>query len=324
MTLAQLRYAVAVDAHRHFGRAAEACFVSQPTLSAGLKRLEDELGAALFDRSRQPVVPTAHGARVLRQARAVLREADGLAALAGGDGGEPVGELRLGVIPTLASCLLPLVAGPFARRHPGAVLSLHETTTEAILDGLDAGRLDAGLIATDERRAGIASRRLYDEPFVAYVGAGHPLADAPAVACDTLSLDEVWLLAEGHCFRDQVVSLCGAPGAGGPLGGRVQFESGSLETLRRMVDRAGGLTLLPHMTTLYLSDDELARVRPLAAPVPRREVRLAYGRAHSKRPLVEACAEAVIHVVAGLRESAGFEGEVGPDGPALRRAAGRG
>ena len=297
MTLAQLRYAVAVDAHRHFGRAAEACFVSQPTLSVGLQKLEGELGVVLFDRSRQPVVPTEAGARVLDRARAVLREAEGLAALAGDEAGEPVGELRLGVIPTVAASLLPLVVGPFAERYPRATLSVRELTTDAILGHLAAGRIDAGVVATDEAGPGLHAEALFEEPFVAYVGDGY--AAAAEVACDRLAPDEVWLLGEGHCFRDQVLALCGAARGGAQR--RVRFESGSLETLRRMVDRAGGVTLLPELATRYLTAAEAARVRPLSPPVPRRTVRLLTGRSHPRQALAAAFAEAVRESVAAVR-----------------------
>ncbi|WP_412069208.1 LysR substrate-binding domain-containing protein [Rubrivirga sp. IMCC43871] len=296
MTLAQLRYAVAVDTHRHFARAAAACFVSQPTLSAGLKRLEDELGTVLFDRSRQPTVPTAAGTRVIAHARAVLREADALAAAADGPADEPAGELRVGVIPTLASCLLPVVAGPFAARFPRARLTLVELTTDAILDHLATERIDAALVATDERRAGLRSERLFSEAFVAYVGPGHPLAAQAEVDPATLAPDDVWLLSEGHCFRDQVLDLCGAAPSGPDR--RVRFESGSLETLRRMADRTGGITLLTELTTRYLTGAEAARVRPLVAPAPRREVRLLTVRAHIKEALVAAFAETVRETVA--------------------------
>jgi LysR family transcriptional regulator, hydrogen peroxide-inducible genes activator len=292
-----------VDTHRHFGRAAAACFVSQPTLSAGLKKLEGELGVVLFDRSRQPVVPMEAGARVLARARAVLREAAGLAALADADA-EPAGELRLGVIPTVASALLPLVAGPFAERYPRVVLSVHELTTDAILEHLATERIDAGVVATDEARAGLHAVPLFDEPFVAYVGAGHRVEAEAVVACDRLAPDDVWLLSEGHCFRDQVLHLCGAaPSAAGAR--TVRFESGTLETLRRMVDRAGGVTLLPELATLSLTPDEAARVRPLEAPVPKREVRLVTGRPHLKQALVEAFAETVRREVAAARERPG-------------------
>lgn len=297
MTLSQLRYAVAIDTHRHFGRAAEACYVSQPTLSAGLKRLEDELGIVLFDRSRQPVVPTEAGAEALVRARAVLREAEGLAALTDEQGNEPAGELRIGVIPTVAACLLPLVTGPFAERYPHVSLSIHELTTESILDHLATERIDAGIVATDERAAGLHTEPLYTEQFVAYVGAEHPLASHEVVACDRLAPEEVWLLSEGHCFRDQVLHLCGAAPTKG-TGRNVRFESGNLETLRRMVDRAGGVTLLPELSTLYLTADEARRVRPLAEPIPQREVRLVTGRTHLRRTLVAAYADAV-------REAAG-------------------
>lgn len=289
MTLAQLRYAVAVDTHRHFGRAADACFVSQPTLSAALKKLEAELGAVLFDRSRQPVVPTAAGERVVAQARVVLRESAALAGAAG-EGMEPSGPLRLGVIPTVAESLLPLVTGPFASRYPKVELSILELTTDAILEQLATERIDAGILATQEERAGLQAEVLYAEPFVAYVGEGHRMEAVPEVACERLSPGDVWLLSEGHCFRDQVLHLCGSAPSGGTARS-VRFESGSLETLRRMVDRTGGVTLLPRLATHYLDPSQSARLRPLAAPVPQREIRMVTLRAHLKRRALAAFAD---------------------------------
>ncbi|PSQ93601.1 MAG: hypothetical protein BRD52_00755 [Bacteroidetes bacterium SW_4_67_19] len=175
MTLPQLRYVAAVDRCRHFGKAARACHVTQPTLSAQLRKLEDELGGRLFDRSRQPVVPTALGERVADRARAVLRESRRLRDVAQEAEGRVEGELRLGIIPTLAPYLLPLVSSPFAEDHPEATVAVQEMTTANMLDALDADRLDAGLIATDED--GVALRPLFEESFVGYVGAEHPLAD---------------------------------------------------------------------------------------------------------------------------------------------------
>lgn len=215
------------------------------------------------------------------------------------------GELRLGIIPTLAPGLLPLVTGPFGMRYPAATLSVREIKTEDMLQHLATGQLDAGLIATAEVPAGLSAVPLFSEPFVAYVGAGHWAECDEVVAYQSLTLDDVWLLSEGHCFREQVLHLCGAapsarPSKPGPAARRIQFESGNLETLRRMVDRSGGVTLLPQMTTLYMTGDERRRLRPLAAPVPSRTVRVVYGRTHLKRSLIDAYVETVLDVVSPL------------------------
>ena len=290
MTLTQLRYVAAVDRCRHFGRAARACHVTQPTLSAQLRKLEEELGCRLFDRSRQPVEPTALGGRVAEQARVVLRESRRLTDVVQEAEGRVEGELRLGVIPTLAPYLLPLVAGPFAESYPEAAVTVRELTTTGILEALTADRLDAGLIATEEE--GVHLRPLFEEPFVGYVNAAHPLAEASEIDPRALEAGEMWLLSEGHCFRDQVLDLCARAGHAQrqhPL----RFESGALETLRVMVEHTGGLTLLPRLATRYLPQSERARVRPLAAPVPRRTVRLAQARPQLKEALVGAYAETV-------------------------------
>lgn len=295
MTLTQLRYVVAVDTHRHFGRAAAHCHVSQPTLSMQIQKLEEELGVPLFDRSRKPVAPTDLGACVIAQARVVLRERDRIRELIAEAAGVVAGELRLGIIPTLAPYLLPLVTARFSASHPAVSLSVREMTTEGILDHLATDRLDAGLLATAEEAASLETRTLFTEPFVAYVAPAHRLAGATVV--DPGDLDDVWLLSEGHCFRDQVLHFCES--AGRALAAHpIHFESGNLETLRLMVDRLGGLTLLPYLATLYLSERERARVRPLTDPVPQRHVRILYGRAYLKRSLIEAYSAAVVEAVA--------------------------
>ena len=293
-----------MDRCRHFRRAARECHVTQPTLSTQIGKLEDELGGPLFDRSRQPVVPTALGKRVAEQARVVLRESRRLRDVAQETEGRVEGELRLGVIPTLAPYLLPLVSAPFAEAHPDATVAVQEMTTANMLDALDADRLDAGLIATEED--GVSLRVLFEEPFVGYVGEGHPLAEHDEIDPRTLRPGQMWLLREGHCFRDQVLDLCAHAERGtspSAAARPVRFESGALETLRMMVDRAGGLTLLPHLATLYLGEAERRRVRPLAEPTPRRTVRLARARPQLKEALVDAYVETVQREVRATRDT---------------------
>ena len=300
MTLTQLRYAVAVDAHRHFGQAAAACHVSQPTLSAQLQKLEEELGVHLFDRARKPVRPTDLGRQLLEQARVVLRETDRLQDLVAEASGAVAGELRLGVIPTLAPYLLPLVAGPFATRYPAVTVTVRELRTEQVVRELALDRLDAGLIATAEPGAGLASEPLFTESFVAYVGSSHRLASAEAVRPDELNADDLWLLREGHCFRDQVLAVCGAgpPSTHRPL----RFESGNLETLRMLVDAWGGMTLLPALALRHLGPAERSCVRPFRAPAPQRTVRLVRRHAYLKRTLIDAYRQTVQAVVQPLLE----------------------
>jgi LysR family hydrogen peroxide-inducible transcriptional activator len=298
ITLTQLSYAAAVDTHRHFERAARACNVSQPTLSMQLHKLETTLGETLFDRSRSPVVPTDIGRVLIAQARVVLHEAARLGELRDAASGTIEGELRVGVIPTLAPYLLPAVLEILAERHPRMRLVVEEGVTEHVLDSLRADLLDVGLVATIPSIPGIVSRRLFQEPFVGYVGATHRLAGRARISVSDLSLDDLWLLADGHCFRTQVTSLCrrrGGPSDGGPQLAR--FDSGNLETLKRLVERGAGMTLLPALAAAELSTAAQRRLLvPFSDPVPGRAVRLVQRRQRVREHLVNALVPIVVEV----------------------------
>lgn len=286
MTLVQLQYLVALDVHRHFGDAAAACGVTQPTLSTQVRRLEDELDVELIDRSRQPVVPTAAGERIVEQAREVLAARDGLTSLAYEMQDRVTGTLRLGLLPTLSPYLLPLVLPAMEATYPAVTLVLREWPTDEILNALHADALDAALIATDEAGPDLHDRVLFTEPFVGYVAPSHRLTDRDPLTPADLSIEDLWLLTEGHCFRDQVLQVCGRA----PSGPRAtaQFESGSLETLVRLVRNSGGMTLLPQLAIHHMTEPERANfVVPFADPPPTRDVRLVTRRRHKQR-LVEA------------------------------------
>jgi LysR family hydrogen peroxide-inducible transcriptional activator len=291
MTLAQLQYFVALDTHRHFGDAAVACDVTQPTLSGQLQRLEEELGVQLIDRSRQPVVPTGAGERVVEEARAVLAARDRLTSVASEMQDRVTGTLRLGMLPTLSPYLLPLLLPVLETAHPEVSLILREWPTHEILDALQTDTLDGALIATDETGPDLRDRVLFTEPFVGYVAPSHRLADRDQLTPADLSIEDLWLLSEGHCFRDQVLHVCGrspsVPQAA------AQFESGSLETLVRLVRNSGGMTLLPRLATHHMPETEQsAFVIPFADPAPTRDVRLVTRRRHKQR-LVDAVVETI-------------------------------
>jgi LysR family transcriptional regulator, hydrogen peroxide-inducible genes activator len=291
MTLKQMICVVALDRHRHFGRAAEACFLTQPALSMQLRKLERELGVELFDRSRTPVRPTDVGAEVVEQARRVVDEVERVREIAAdaAGGGEARGELRLGVIPTIAPYLLPPLLARLRDAHPEVRLQVEEAQTEEVLDRLLRGDLDAGLVATPAGRRGVVEVPLFRERFVAYVARGHRFHRRKRIRVEELRAADVWLLNQGHCFRDQVVSLCGSrsPSEQGIVAG-VRFESGNLETLRRMVDHGGGMTLLPELALDGMGREALRQIRPFREPAPGRDVRLIHGRAYLKRRMIEA------------------------------------
>ena len=311
ITLTQLGYAVAVDTHRHFERAAVACNVSQPTLSMQLRKLETTLGETLFDRRSSPVVPTDIGRVLIAQARVVLLEAARLGDLRDAASGIIEGELRLGVIPTLAPYLLPAVLELLAERHPRIELVVREEVTESLLGALRVDTLDAGLVATTTELPGIVSRKLFQEPFVAYVGAAHRLAGRERISVTDLSADDLWLLADGHCFRTQVMSLCRQRGrAGAAAQSRVsiasvplaRFDSGNLETLKRLVERGTGMTLLPALAAAELTTASQRRLLiPFSDPVPGRAIRLVRRRHHVREHLVRALVRVVQDVASSIQ-----------------------
>ncbi len=292
MTLAQLRYLDALDTHRHFGEAAAACGVTQPTLSTQVQQLEEELGMDLIDRSRQPVVPTAAGERIIAQAREVLAARNQLVDLATAVQDRVTGTLRLGLLPTLAPYLLPLLLPALGEAYPDITLVVREWPTAELLDALHTDALDAALIATDEAGPDHHDRVLFSEPFVGYVAPTHRLGPRDALSPSDLALDDLWLLSDGHCFRDQVLQVCGA--APSTPQSTVQFESGSLETLVHLVRHTGGMTLLPALATHHMSPDARnTYVLPFAEPTPARQVRLVRRRSHKPR-LLEAFVDTLL------------------------------
>ena len=311
LTLTQLGYAVAVDTHRHFERAAAACNVSQPTLSMQLRKLESILGETLFDRRSAPVVPTEIGRVLIAQARVVLLEAARIGDLRDAASGIIEGEIRLGVIPTLAPYLLPAVLELLAERHPRIELVVREEVTESVLGALRVDTLDAGLVATITELPGIVSRKLFQEPFMAYVGAGHRLAGRERISVTDLSPDDLWLLADGHCFRTQVMSLCRQRGRSGAASHRVsssamaplaRFDSGNLETLKRLVERGTGMTLLPALAAAELTTAAQRRLLiPFSDPVPGRAIRLVRRRHHVREHLVRALVRVVQEVASSVQ-----------------------
>ncbi len=310
VTLTQLAYAAAVDTHRHFDRAARACNVTQPTLSMQLRKLEQVLGVTLFDRSRTPVVPTDIGEVLLEQVRVVLREAARLGDLRDAASGALQGELRVGVIPTLAPYLLPAVLELLEERHPGMELVVEEGVTESVLEGLRTDTLDIGLVATPTADPSMLGRILFHEPFVGYVGARHRLAGRSLLDASDLSTDDLWLLADGHCLRTQALSLCRQRGHRGQSGSRVErtgltrlarFDSGNLETLKRLVERGTGMTLLPALAAAALPTAAQRRlVVPFREPAPSRTVRLVRRRRHLRGHLIRAFAAVVRETAAAI------------------------
>ncbi len=290
MTLTQLQYLVAVEDSGSFRAAARSCGVSQPALSTQIRKLEGALEMTVFDRSASPPVATEAGRAVLEQARVILREAARMTLVASNGDGEPRGTYRLGVIPTLASLLVPRFLPRFVREFPQVELVLEEVQTAAMLDRLHAETLDGGLAATPLGRSGIVESTLFYEPMHAYLPAGHALLQKEYVRQRDLVKEQVWVLAEGHCFGSQTLQLCdGQQAVCGPEGGSVDFRGGSFHTLTALVDEGLGSTVLPELAVLGLAPAKRkSHVRPLARPTPHREVSMLVRRAHLRRAITEA------------------------------------
>lgn len=291
MTLQQLQYIVALDDHRHFVRAAASCFVTQPTLTMQLRKLEEELDVVLFDRSSHPVRPTETGARMVAQARVVLREAEQLHALVDELHAGFNGTYRLGVIHTLAPYLLPLFLPRFADAHPDVRLVVDERKTSRILKALRRGDLDMGILVTPIDDPAIEEIPLFREPFLAYLPKGHALRRRKYIERSDLAEQALWVLGEGHCFREQALSLCDRPSSGGHE--NVLYESGSIETLKNLVQGGSGMTLVPELSVPATDP----HVRHFAAPAPVRQVSLVVRKPFVRRRLLEELAECIRRAV---------------------------
>ncbi|WP_209331146.1 hydrogen peroxide-inducible genes activator [Lunatimonas salinarum] len=284
MTIQQLEYIIAVDRYRHFGQAAEACFVTQPTLSAQVSKLEKELGVIFFDRSKMPVIPTETGEILIAQARRVVAESKGILETVAQLKGEVGGLLKLGIIPTLAPYLLPLFIKGFIRKYPNVKLQVQELVTEDILKRLKSDELDIGIVVTPLGESGILEKPIFYEKFYAYLSVNHRQLQKDKVRIVDILGEDLWVLQQGHCFRDQVLSLC-EPSKFQRM--NFQYESGSLEGLKNLVNKYDGITLLPELATLGLSEEEKSRVRPFDGEQPVREVSLILTRNYLKKKQVE-------------------------------------
>lgn len=278
MTLRELRYLTALADHGHFGRAAEACHISQPTLSTQLKKLENELGVVLFERTNKALHITPLGQTIVDQARRVLAEADAIVELSRGKTGPLAGALTLGVIPTLGPYLLPWLVPLLKRAYPDLRLILHEDLTDDLIDRLRSHRIDAALLALPIAAQDLVIRPLFDEPFFFACPPDHPLTRAKTVSDADLRKQRLLLLTDGHCLREQALAVCGHPDPSAEE--EADFSATGLETLRQMVAAGMGSTLLPALAVPPAEDRRFA-VRPLAAGASRR-IGLVWRRAYPK------------------------------------------
>ncbi len=296
MTLTELRYVVALARERHFGHAAEACFVSQPTLSVAIRKLEEELGVLLFERNKGDVVTTPIGERVVEQAQRVLEEAEAVHGVAREGRDQLKGELRLGAIFTIGPYLLPHLVPILHEQAPQMPLVLEENYTVRLARRLKQGELDVIIIALPFEEPGIVTTPVYEEPFVTVLPASHPLRERERISADDLASETVLLLGPGHCFRDQVLEVCPACGISGRDDHLARaVEGSSLETIRHMVASGIGITVLPcTAVTAERYAQRLLEIRRFEAPVPGRRVALAWRRSFPRPRAVEAVRQAIL------------------------------
>lgn len=296
ITLTQLEYIVAIDEYRHFATAAEKCFVTQPTLSMQIKKLEEDLGVIIFDRSRQPVVPTDIGAKLIEQARLTLSSTERIKELIREDRQEVEGTLKIGIIPTLAPYLLPIFIGHYIRKYPAIKVEVEELVSEEIIRRLKHDLIDAGLFVTPYPDEKIQSCPVFYEEMLVYAHTDHELLKKEKIEVGDIANSDIWMLGDGHCFRDQVINLCEMSGVQHkslPF----EFESNSLETLMRIVDKEGGFTLIPELALQYMPESKKKQVKALSTHKPLREVSVIYSRYYTKQRLIELLCEEIRSVV---------------------------
>ncbi len=296
MTITQLQYVLAVAEHRNFTLAAEKSFVTQPTLSMQIQKVEEELGIQIFDRSKKPIQLTEIGQKIVSQAKNIVNEADRIRDIVDQQKGFIGGEFRLGIIPTIMPTLLPMFLTNFIKKYPKVQLIIEELNTQEIITRLKNGHLDAAIAATPLAEEKIKEIVLYYEPFVAYLPQGHEHFAKKELDVEDLNADEILLLRDGHCFRDGVLNLCKV--TGGPSN-RFKIESGSFETLVKLADEGLGMTLLPYLHTLDLKAADREKLRHFREPRPAREVSLIFPSNELKRHIIDALRSVIAGVVKG-------------------------
>jgi len=294
MTLIQLEYIVALDTHRHFAVAAEKCFVTQPTLSMQIQKLEEELGVKIFDRTRQPVIPTAVGANIIAQARVTLRESNMIRQIINDQKDTLSGELRIGIIPTLAPYLLPSLYKSVREKYPNLNLVIKESITEDVIHELKNNRLDCCIVVTPLKDPAIKEYVLFYEELFVYVSAKNALSNKKYVLASELDPNQMWLLEEGHCFRSQILNLCELRKSSDF---NFKYETGNIETLKRMVDKSDGITILPELAVMEFGKPQLKLVKQLKKPSPAREVSLVTHRDHIKTKLIKTLQDEILSIV---------------------------
>lgn len=297
MTITQLKYVLAVAEYKNFTLAADKCFVTQPTLSMQIQKIEDELSIQIFDRTKKPIQLTDIGQKIVTQAKSIVNEADRIRDIVEQQKGFIGGEFRLGIIPTIMPTLLPMFLNNFIKKYPKVKLIIEELNTAEIITKLNNGHLDAAIAATPLQEEKIKEIVLYYEPFMAYIPEGHQHYQKKEIEVSDLNLDEILLLQDGHCFRDGILNLC-RNNARNEIN-HFQIESGSFETLIKLANEGLGTTLLPYLHTLDLKETDKNKLRHFIEPKPAREVSLIYPKSELKIHIIDALRNTISGVIKG-------------------------
>ena len=297
MTITQLYYVLAVAENQNFTKAAEKCFVTQPTLSMQIQKLEDELDVLIFDRSKKPIELTDVGRKIVNQAKNIVNESNRIKDIVDQQKGFIGGEFRIGIIPTIMPTLLPMFLKTFIKKYPKVKLKIEELTSEEIISRIHEGHLDAAIAATPLQSENIKERVLYFEPFVGYIPKNHRLYDKNKISTSDLEIEDMLLLEDGHCFRDGVINLCNV--FKDHTDDQFQLESGSIETLIKLSDEGLGMTLLPYLHTLDMHESAKENLHHFNEPTPAREVSIIYNKSELKMQIIDALHNVISGIIRG-------------------------
>jgi len=298
MTITQLKYVLAVAEYKNFTLASEKCFVTQPTLSMQIQKLEDELDILIFNRKKKPIQLTSIGEKVIAQAKIIVEESQRINDIVDQQKGYIGGDFKVGIISTIIPTLLPLFLKHFIKKYPKVNLIIDELTTEEIIHKLKEGHLDAAIAATPLENEIISERILYYEPFVGFVSEKHRLFEHKKISINDLNLDDILLLEDGHCFKNSILNMCGSLKNKKPS--HFQLDSGSFNTLIKLSKEGFGMTLIPYLHTLDLSEKDKKHLIEFEKPVPAREVSLIYHKSQLKIQLIEALKDTIDSVIRGV------------------------
>ena len=295
MTITQLKYTLAVAEHGNFTTASEKCFVTQPTLSMQVQKLEEELGVTIFNRSTKPLQVTEVGEKVLNQARKIIEESTRMNDVISEEKGIIGGTLKVGIIPTVTSTLLPLFLNIFTKKHKNVDLKIEEFNTETIVQKLEDNSIDCAIAATPLSNDKVIERPLYYEPFVAYVPKHHSLSSNKYLEIDDLTNGDLLILQDGHCFRNQVLNLCSLE----DLNKQYELKSGSFETLINLSNNGPWMTIIPYLHSNNLSPKNIENIIPFQDPAPAREISMIYSKSQLKLPVINALMSNISSVIRG-------------------------